>query len=463
MKKYIGLALLLSVLVAPVYAQVTYPYSLDVETEAALDSRAVVDTTADLLLIDWPYLGLVVSVVDAGADSGLYILAALPHTVEGNWTKLGEEGEAGRKAMGFTFTTPGIIIPAYVWPGAWEEDVYAYPQASVTNWDSDFVSFLSVLREYRDVPRVVVMNPASGPGTVACAYYTEAIALLAGADAQVSGYLHVSTAGGVLDVTDALAQIETYRALYPHLDGLFFAMDYSAAITDEDIATIVGDAEDKGFTYLVAHVWDRGSETALPDVDAVLFHHFEVVGIYEGNDYPDDEQLGVGMDGLAQYPANKRAAFVFLQSEYDAAAYTRLLTHSWAYISDTLDPATWNVLSPHVNDMLLALAVRNRVVTESDPWIATTGLTSEPTVMVERSDGAYLHLEMTGDVTLAFDLATYPTNGVGSVTIGIRRNTHTLTMDEATIDDPTEIDLETDDLLDLIFYRGWHQPKFTVR
>ncbi len=258
---------------------------------------------------------------------------------------------------------PGIIIPAYVWPGAFTEGgTYWYPElVAATNWHDEFVGLLDTLREYRDVPRLVAINPDNGPGTETCMYYVEGIDLIAATDAQVLGYLQVDVDEGSLDVDAAKAGMDTWVDLYPKLTGIMLAMDYTDAITDADLGEIADYARSLGFTCVVGHVWDRGGEAALPAVDAALFSNLDVVGIYEASDYPTDEQIGKGLDGLAVYPAHQRAAFVFEQGEYDRAEHKRMTAHAgWTYVSDTTDPATWNFLSPYLDDMLMTLGVRNR-------------------------------------------------------------------------------------------------------
>lgn len=444
---------------------------------------------------------------------------AIPESVTTFMTRYGPSAPAG------------IIVPLYIWPGASDEHVYPHA-GDPTAWDADFIEFLGWMRAYKEIPRLVTLNPASGPGTATCAYYTAAIRLLSAEGAQVLGYLHVNENEGVLDVPEAIMALTTWKSLYPRITGAFISMDYTDAITQEALQELVAEARALGFNYLVAHsldvldwtviqntpvgnyarlsaahdntwlylrldllseanpfaeggfawhfdanagsgfdmfdqgaffsdallmsagpwataqeqragVWQGGElldgdaggdyknlialdwyqpfDTAtdtlhfridrshlyhntigahlfasdddpqtlgigvrsaghdwmwgsytipdpdsdngrLPDVDDALFSLFDVVGIFEGANYPGDKDLGADMEGLAFTPAWKRAVFVHSRDIWDASAFNRLVNHAgFVYVTEIEPMGTWNNLSAYMTNMLDFLALRSRV------------------------------------------------------------------------------------------------------
>ena len=99
-----------------------------------------------------------------------------------------------------------------------------------------------------------------------------------------------------------------------------------------------------------------------------------------------------------------------------------------------------------------------------DPFVETSAKTSSGgNLAISYEDGAYLHIELTENTTISFNVATYPEDGINNVTLCVERNGYTLEFDEETVLDLTEIDVQTEDILSLIFFKGWKQDKFTVR
>jgi len=79
----------------------SFAANFEVEKRASLDARAIVDTKADLLLLntwkahdwnEWTYVGMVVAVADDWANSGLYMLAWVDYTDANNRKKIGDGG-----------------------------------------------------------------------------------------------------------------------------------------------------------------------------------------------------------------------------------------------------------------------------------------------------------------------------------------------------------------------------------
>jgi Spherulation-specific family 4 len=96
---------------------------------------------------------------------------------------------------------PGSLVPAYLEPDA-----------------------ILQLADRSTLPRLLVINPASGPGTAPDPAYRRAIAAAQSGGAQVLGY--VPTTWGTRPAADAEAEIDRYRDWY-RVDGVF--LDETAA------------------------------------------------------------------------------------------------------------------------------------------------------------------------------------------------------------------------------------------
>lgn len=105
----------------------------------------------------------------------------------------------------------GLLLPLYIYPGAVWQQINA--QAAT-------------------VETIVIANPASGPGTVADANYTSAIAAARAAGARVVGY--VSTSFSNRAAAAIKADVDRWTALYGPIDGIFLDeftnADASAAV-----------------------------------------------------------------------------------------------------------------------------------------------------------------------------------------------------------------------------------------
>jgi hypothetical protein len=94
----------------------------------------------------------------------------------------------------------GTIVPAYFYP------VPGSPWVQLND-------------AARRIPVVAIMNPGNGPGTATDANYAAAVGALQAAGGKVIGYVHTSYTARPLN--DVKANVTTFFALYPSLDGIF--------------------------------------------------------------------------------------------------------------------------------------------------------------------------------------------------------------------------------------------------
>ncbi|MEX2441969.1 MAG: spherulation-specific family 4 protein [Alkalispirochaeta sp.] len=104
------------------------------------------------------------------------------------------------------FSTPGVIIPLYVYPGG--DGLHA--------WDAVAVA----TRRVSSVPVLVVVNPGNGPGLVADSNYRSVITELSGAGAEPVAY--VALGYGRRSLREVHADLRRWRRLYPSVRGVFF-------------------------------------------------------------------------------------------------------------------------------------------------------------------------------------------------------------------------------------------------
>jgi hypothetical protein len=112
-----------------------------------------------------------------------------------------------------------LLVPAYFYPSG----------AGLKQWDT-------LIKSSPTVPITVIANPASGPGTTADRNYTEVIDRAQKAGITVIGY--VTTSYGKRTVDAILAEVATWKRLYPTLQGIFLDEQPSGAEKIEMFAAL---------------------------------------------------------------------------------------------------------------------------------------------------------------------------------------------------------------------------------
>jgi hypothetical protein len=205
---------------------------------------------------------------------------------------------------------PSSLVPAYVHP---EE--------------------LLDLVDDATVPRLLVVNPASGPGTAVDARYRRAIAAAQKAGARVLGY--VPTTWGARPAADVEADIDRYRAWYA-VDGVFL---------DEAAST---EARLTHYHALAHHARAAGAEIVVLNPGVVpargYFDVADVIVTFEGplGAYRDHRPpAGVPPERTAHlvYDASREQALGVVATT-PSARYVYLtsgtLPHPWGTVPDYL-------------------------------------------------------------------------------------------------------------------------------
>src|SRR5262245_51078636 len=166
----------------------------------------------------------------------------------------------------------GVLIPLYVYP------------ANILN-NPDYNRLLELKRRHETVPVWVIVNPASGPGTMADSNYLRAIDRLVGAGCIVLGY--VTTSYAKRREADIRQDIDTWGRLYPRVHGIFFDEMINEDKSDgaRFQAAVNEYAHSTGFWPTVAN---PGSATPRRYFESEVA---DVIVIHEGNSWPREDLL----------------------------------------------------------------------------------------------------------------------------------------------------------------------------
>jgi hypothetical protein len=275
-----------------------------------------------------------------------------------------------------TATTPpafqtGIIIPYYQYVGNPYDD-------------ADFSTLLTLIRTYPQVPVIVVVNQTGdgggGPGPYDAAMAQE-IRMLQASGAAVAGY--VSTINGTRDQSLVLADIASWRSLYPLtlIDAVFFdQMPYDVGEDNANIQlyiTYYQTAHNAGYKLVIAN---PGS---LQLSDWYSNRCADIYCCFEGNHWPVPADLSITppsyfSGAITDYPVQHYAGLIY-SSSWDASAYAALRPWlHWIYATDSPSPASsdnpWGALSSYLADLFAAAAEGDVTATS-----LRTGGTAGPT------------------------------------------------------------------------------------
>jgi spherulation-specific family 4 protein len=205
---------------------------------------------------------------------------------------------------------PGSLVPAYVNPG----------------------EILDMVRQ-ATLPRLLVINPASGPGAEADPGYRRAIEAAQETGARVLGY--VPTTWGARPAADVGADVDRYRSWYG-VDGVF--LDEAAS----------GEARLTHYQALALHARGAGAAIVVLNPGVVpargYFAFADVVVTFEGplRAYRDDPPpTGIAADRTAHlvYGASREQALSELGAN-PAARYVYFtsgaLPHPWGTVPEYL-------------------------------------------------------------------------------------------------------------------------------
>jgi hypothetical protein len=330
---------------------------------APLDARMIA-SNKDSLTLDstwqasdgniYAYAGMIVSVYnDPDVESnGIYRLRALPFNNIANWEKVASSGSEPLITNDYDSkvtksemysTLPGILIPLYIYP-------------STGGATSEFANVISLARLYPKVPIYVIINPATGPGTITDGNYTDAIKKLKSAGVKVLGY--VTTNYGVKQIGDILIDIDTWTTFYPDIDSIFLDdMIYENPLSTEmrDFYVQAKDyAHSKGLFPVIAN---PGS--AIPDsyYDNKLS---DIFVIHENTAWPTESAIR-DFSYNADHNRNKRAIIVFGDNIWNEQSFLMCSKYAGLIFCNSdigaVLPNPWDCLTSTLEDQLKALSL----------------------------------------------------------------------------------------------------------
>jgi hypothetical protein len=279
-------------------------------------------------------------------------------------------------------TSPGIMIPLYLYP--------ANPYS-----DPTMQGLLSLIRQYRSIPTVVIVNPSNGPGAVWDGNYAAAIRLLKAAGAKVVGY--VSTDYATRAKEEVLADVVAWQKLYVSdpVDGIFLDEQPWATGTNNVNVKLYQEYTDycheRGLYPVVANPGtnQQGAWFAGKTADIIVVH--------ENNAWPaENDMAGNFTGGHADYGYVSRAAMVYGQATLDAYKLRRLRRYvNWVYVTNDGGGNPWDTVSSHLAALYAALA-------DSDSACeGLTPLTYAATTAWDAGETTAATVTLTGNTTMA--------------------------------------------------------------
>jgi hypothetical protein len=277
--------------------------------------------------------------------------------------------------------SPGILMPLYLYPN----NPYSDPTVQ---------GLISLIRQYRSIPTVVILNPSNGPGATLDGNYAATIRLLKAAGAKVCGY--VSTAYGNRAKEDVLADVAAWQKLYASdpVDGIF--------LDEQPWATGASNANVKLYQTYNDFCHERGLYPVVANPGANQQGAWfsgktaDIIVVHENGSWPaENDMAGNFAGGHADYGYASRAAMIYGQATLDAYKLRRLRRFvNWIYVThDNSNP--WDSVSSHMAALYAALA-------DSDSACeGLTPLTYAAATAWDAGETTAATVTLTGNATLA--------------------------------------------------------------
>jgi hypothetical protein len=248
----------------------------------------------------------------------------------------------------------------------------------------------------------VIINAASGPGTVTDDNYTGAIELLQGAGIRVLGYIHISEASRA--IADVVADVATWKALYPFIDGIWIDEFPQAAATANATDTSGGTITNLQYIQQIRAAaqlhnidWVFGNQGSPSSYTSVAYLQADVVDkvcIWESATPPAATDLGSTGDWSPSFETtdySKRIAIVHDQATFNMAEFQIMQQYTgFLYITD----GAYTAVSAYLQTMLQYLG--QSVASATQPGVVKVGANLTAAI-----DGT---LTLTDSITLAGDL-----------------------------------------------------------
>jgi hypothetical protein len=252
--------------------------------------------------------------------------------------------ELALKAPGTLDHVTGIIIPMYIYPGS----IYT---------NADYNQLIDLKKKYHSVPVYVILNPASGPGTVQDGNYSVAIQRLQGAGIKVLGYIDTAYAGRSLAAAEA--DVDQWKNLYPGIDGIF----YDQMTNDGNAAHIAY------FKDLTTYIHLKGFYPSIGNPGTTTIGDYfdndcaDIIMTWENSVYPSESDLkGDFSGGNASYDYSRRAGIVYSQGAFNLNNFNLMRTYlGLVYINSGSN--SWSSVSGYMETMLQKLSAADYALT----------------------------------------------------------------------------------------------------
>lgn len=251
----------------------------------------------------------------------------------------------------------GVMIPWYMYPG----DFYT---------NATIASTLDIIRQYRNVPTCIVVNPSNGAGTATDGNYAAAIRQFKAAGAIVLGYVS-SAYAGTIDATKTEAQVKQdildWKTIYgaSPVDGIF--IDEQPWEANSSWVALYKRYYDhchaNGFTTVCTNPGTNQQSIWFQQGTA------DIIVVHENGVWPaESDMLGNYSGGHAEYPTSMRAILVHGQATLDVYKLRRMRRYvNWIYVTNDLfdagNPATnpWDSVPPYLRQLYAELADQDGV------------------------------------------------------------------------------------------------------
>ena len=210
--------------------------------------------------------------------------------------------------------------------------------------DPSWSQLIAAKQAHPKVPVVAVVNPSNGPGASISKEYAEGITRLAAAGIRVVGY--VSTAYAARSEADVKADIDTWKAFYPEVSGIFFDEQANKVGHEAYYRTLSEYARSRGLTFTVGNPGHDTLPSYIGTVDLIL--------IYESSGLPDLARMMKGWH--AEHDRRNFGVIPYgipMSAEFVKAAKPFV---SYIYLTSDVLPNPWDSLPAYFNELMAALS-----------------------------------------------------------------------------------------------------------
>jgi hypothetical protein len=194
-------------------------------------------------------------------------------------------------------------------------------------------------------PRMVIVNPDSGPGAGEGRAYSEAVRTLQAAGIRVLGY--VPTGYGGRPLAEVLADVRRYLAWY-RVDGIFFDETSSDAALLPYYRVVIQQARGGGGRTVVVN-------PGVPPASG-YFDVADVVVTFEGTYAGYASAMAATPDWLRQVPPDRVAHLVYDATRAEALEAVAGSAAGYVYATSGAMPNPWRSVPAYLGDQEEALA-----------------------------------------------------------------------------------------------------------